>query len=478
MDVEEVRGRAVAGVAALGLRSVVMVLAALGGNVVLARLLTPRDFGIVAIGSTLVLGGTFIADGGIGTSLIGRSDPPKQRELEAVLGAQLLTSTAVAAAAATAALFVGGDGPVIALMLVALPLISLRVPQAIVLERELEFRKVATVEALELVVQYAWAVAAVAAGAGVWGLASAAIVRSATGSIAMTLVGRVRSLRPRLSWSETRPLLGFGVRFQAVPLLSVVRDQLLIAGVAVLAGLSAVGVWALAVRIMQVPILVGGVLQRVAYPAMARLLDAGRDPRPAIERGIGATAVVTAPIVTAIAAGAPALVPPLLGDRWDQVPELLAGGSAALMIATPVSVAMVGWLYSVGDAGTVLRSTAWFAGTWVVAGLILVATVGLEGLAAAWLVSAFAYVYSLGRVARKMDVRVGRLVTVPVAVFGVGVACGWLLSSLGGALAGTVGVAAAELVVAIGFFAFCREDLRLATTLAREGLRGSPPTPA
>ena len=62
-------------------------------------------------------------------------------------------------------------------MACSLPLLALRAPHAIALERALEYRPIAAIEFAESLVFYGWAIATVAAGWGVWGVASAAIAR-------------------------------------------------------------------------------------------------------------------------------------------------------------------------------------------------------------------------------------------------------------------------------------------------------------
>ena len=95
----------------------------------LARLLTPYDFGIVAIGTIFVTIGQFLADGGIGVGLIRRVDPPARADLRALLGFQLGFSTALAVVVIAVVLsFFGEIGQVTAIMVVALPLTAIRAP--------------------------------------------------------------------------------------------------------------------------------------------------------------------------------------------------------------------------------------------------------------------------------------------------------------------------------------------------------------
>lgn len=472
LDADEVRRRVATGAATLGVRNVVILAAGVVANLVLARLLTPADFGLVALGQTLVLVGGYLSSGGIGTALIGRPDPPSRRELEAVLGVQLAIATGLAVAFALAAAPFGRDGAVVALMLATLPLATLRLPQGIELERELSFRTIATVDVVELLAHYAWALTAVALGAGVWGLASAVVVRGLAGAVAMVRLSPLGWVRPRLAWREVRPLMGFGARFQAAAGVSVARDQLLNAGIAAIAGISTLGVWALAFRVMQVPLLLFTTLYRVSYPAMAKLLAAGRDPRSAIERAAALTAVAIGAIVVGIAAGAPALVPSLLGDRWEEVPPILGLGGVALLITCPVSAATVGWLYAAGDAGTVLRAFAVHAAAWLVVGLALLEPVGPAAIGIGWIAGAIGDATVLGVVAaRRTGARLARRLAAPVAVALAAGAAGWAISSTAETVpAGLAGVVVGEAALLAGLFLLAGRPLRDAIGLAREGV--------
>jgi O-antigen/teichoic acid export membrane protein len=472
LDAGEVRRRAVSGAAALGVRNVVLLAAGVVANLVLARLLTPRDFGLVALGQTLVLVGGYLSSGGIGIALVGRREPPSLRELQAVFGIQLAIASALAVVFALAAIPFGRSGAVVALMLATLPLSTLRLPQAIALERELSFRTIATVDVIELLAQYTFALAAVAAGAGVWGLAAAVVVRGVAGAIAMVRLSDLGWVRPRLAWRETRPLLGFGARFQAAAGVGVARDQALNAGIAAIGGISTLGVWALAFRVMQVPLMLYSTLYRVSYPAMAKLLAAGRDPGPAIERGIRLTGVSIAAIVVGIAAGAPALVPALLGDRWDHVPPILGLGGVALLVSCPISAATVGWLYAADDPGTVVRAFAVHAAAWLFVGLALLEPVGPAAIGIGWVAGAIGDATVLGRAAaRRTGARVLSSLAVPTGLALVAGGAGWALSSTSETVAaGLGGLLAGEAILLAGLLLLARPLLGEVVVLARQGL--------
>ena len=60
----------------LGARGALILVLGVGANIVLAGLLVPRDFGVVAFGAVLIVLGGYLADGGLGAALIRRPEPP------------------------------------------------------------------------------------------------------------------------------------------------------------------------------------------------------------------------------------------------------------------------------------------------------------------------------------------------------------------------------------------------------------------
>lgn len=84
LSAHEVRRRAVVDV----LRGSGIRLVGLLGTVITARLLTPYDFGLVAVGTTVFAFGSSLDDGGVGTALIRRPEPPTKSELRAMVAFQ------------------------------------------------------------------------------------------------------------------------------------------------------------------------------------------------------------------------------------------------------------------------------------------------------------------------------------------------------------------------------------------------------
>jgi O-antigen/teichoic acid export membrane protein len=471
----EVRDRAVGGAAVLGARGALVYALGIVANIALARLLVPRDFGLVALGSVLLVVGAYFTDGGLGAALIRREKPPERADLASVAGLQLAVAVAIAAVGAAAAATFGRDGLVVAVMLASLPIATLRLPAGIVLEHRLEYRPIAFVDLVEAVSYYAWALVAVALGFGVWGLATAVVARAVIGVGTMARVGPVGLVWPRWSWRRVRPLLAFGAKLQATAIVAMVRDQGVNVGVAAVAGIATLGVWNLAFRILQVPSLLITTATRVSYPAVSRLLDAGEDPRAAIERGIGTVAVGMAVVLVALVGFAPAL-PVLLGNGWGDVPETLLWSSVGVLLMAPVVVATIGYLYATDHAGTVVWGAVAQTLLWIGVTLPLVASLGAPAVGIGSIPAGIAIAAIMGRRTRRLTgAAILKSLAAPAAVALAAGAAGWAIATAAGETlpAGAAGLLAGELVLLAGLAAVNRPLLSSTWALGARAVRNS-----
>lgn len=424
-----VRRRATRGVLVITFNGVAVRAFALVGNIALARLLTPRDFGLAAIGFTIVTFGAFLGNGGLGASLLGQRERPSREDLGAVLGFQLMAGIAFACVVAAVGVPLGLAGGLAALMTLTLPFDAFRIPAAIVAERDLRYTPIVIGQVIELFAYYGWAICAAALGMGVWSIATAAVLRALVGSAALIALVPGGLVRPRLAFGRLRRMLGFGVRFQAVGGINLVRDQGLNLAIAAIAGVAALGLWSIAYRLGMAIMLLFEALWRVAFPAMARLLDAGEDAAPVLERGMRLTATATGFLVVAVGGSAPVLVPTLFGQRWSEAASVLPWAALGIMIAGSLTACAAGYLYAVGDARTALRATLVHTLVWFAVSLPLLPGLGVEALGIGWLAASvvdFA-IYSAA-VRRRTGISPARVLHRPIAAAGLGMAGGLIVA--------------------------------------------------
>ena len=121
-----IRERGAIGAALLTVRAAAAQVVAFLGTLVLAHLLLPSAFGVVAFGTTVVTIGNFFADGGLGAALVRKPTDPTTDELRTLLALQLGVAGVLAVGIAVAGSQAGTAGGVTAVMAASLPLLALR----------------------------------------------------------------------------------------------------------------------------------------------------------------------------------------------------------------------------------------------------------------------------------------------------------------------------------------------------------------
>jgi len=105
-----IRERGALGAALLTMRAAAGQVVAFASTIVLAHLLSPTAFGVVAFGATVVAIGNFFADGGLGMSLIRKATDPTVDELRTLLALQLMAALVIALGLALAGSRTGTAG--------------------------------------------------------------------------------------------------------------------------------------------------------------------------------------------------------------------------------------------------------------------------------------------------------------------------------------------------------------------------------
>lgn len=317
----DLRRRAVNGVVWTTVEKWSVRLSTLVGFVILGNLLSPLEFGVVALAMTFINFLTTIADAGFATYLV------QKRELtRAIMHTAFWTTTAMALALAATLAGIAGplsrvlDVPELRSVLPALALslfiAGLSVVPAALLGRELRFKELAVRQIAAVVPSIIVAVALAFAGAGVWALVAQTLVRSVVSSIVLWVSS---DYRPR--WVFDRSEVGAMTRFGTQSLLINLQIQLRAQGelfiIGALAGAVTLGYWTVAGRLVGVVVDVfSSVVGRVAHPVFARLQDAP----DRLARALGSTralsALVLVPGLVLLALVSEDVVPAVFGEQW------------------------------------------------------------------------------------------------------------------------------------------------------------------
>jgi O-antigen/teichoic acid export membrane protein len=426
----EIRRRATQGVMLLAARGVAIRALGFVGNVVLASLLVPSDFGAVAIGTAFTVFVALVSDGGLGAALVRGDHQPTRLIFEQLLGFQLAIAASVTAVVVALAPFFGRIGWVTAIMTGSFCIAVFRTSGFIQLDRSLMFRQVAMIDVLDILAFLLWSIVGALLGFGVWALATAAVARALVVTVFVLRAAPMRVFRPRFRFTEIRPLLGFGARFQAISFVNLIRDQGLNIGIAAVAGLGTLGVWAMAYRFIQVPFLLFESMWRVTFPAMARLIEAGEDPRPAVEKMLTRSALATGAILCVLVGATPGLIPAIFEPQWHPIIDVLPWACLGLLVGGPISVSVAGFLFAEGDARTALRGAVLHTIASITLSLTLLPVIGVTALGLGALASALVEGTVLGvRASRGHHIAIVKPLLVPTLVALAAGAAGWIVGT-------------------------------------------------
>jgi O-antigen/teichoic acid export membrane protein len=380
-------------------RTIIAQFIAVVATMVLAHHLSAAQFGVLGVGTALTMFATAFADVGLAAGLIRGGREPSRSQLRSALGLQLSVMAALGSIAALAVAPFGRVALVTDLMLVSLPMMAWQTPARVVLERALDYRRIAAVELAQSIAYSAWAVGAVIAGWGIWAVASATVAQAAVGLVLYALLVVEGRLVPRVSLSDWRGLSRFGVQFQAITFTNLIRDHGLALAVGAVLGLPALGVWNVASRVMRLPLALFGAVWRVSYPTMAKVVRDDSTPAELLERAIAVAAVACGLLLVPIAGSALLAVPVLFGHEWRDVGLTVAPSCVALMVGGPISLATGGYLYAVGAVRSILVSAVLHTFTWFVVALPLLPLLGVPAVGIAWIAGSAVDAAILGRAA-------------------------------------------------------------------------------
>lgn len=361
-------------------------------TMVLARLLAPADFGLMAIVGAVYMVVTLFVDMGLSNALI-HFPAPSARALSTLywmnVGAAGVMTLIYSALALPLSLLYQQPTllPVMLAMGLAMPLGALGQQFRVMAEKELRFSKLAVIEAFSTIFGFVAALIVAIFNGGVFALVASILVASATSS-AFSWLFLSSGLRPSLQFSfrEVKPYLHYGSYRLGDSLLNNLQSQadILIGGT--IAGSAAMGVYTLPreLTLKLANSVINPVVTRVGLPVMARVQDDKSALKSIYMQTLRVTSSINFPVYVAMALWADEVVAVLLGPQWQQAGQYLRLFAAWGMIRStgnPVG----SLLYAIGH---VRRAFLWnVAMLFTIPGVLWVsATIdGTRGLAVAML---------------------------------------------------------------------------------------------
>lgn len=363
---------------------------------VLARLLSPSDFGLVGM-ATIVIGfvGIF-SDLGTSSAIIQRKNLSDSLInslfwINVVFG--LLAMVILLAVAPLVANFYQEPRVTLVLRVLSFTFLmsGISILQKAILERNLAFNTSAKIEISAVVAGSLLGISTAVMGWGVWSLVTQSL---AVVSLTTILLWTVSKWQPKLafSWEEVQEVSNYSLNLTAFSIFNYFArnaDYILIGR---FLGSQDLGYYTLAYRLMLYPLQnVSAVIGRVMFPALSKLQDDNARFSFAYLKMSSTIALISFPLMVSLWALAKPFILTFFGQQWQPVILLL-------MILAPVGMSQsimttVGIIYQVKGRTDWLFRWGIISGTLVVIAFVIGLQWGIIGVASAYAIATLILAY-------------------------------------------------------------------------------------
>jgi O-antigen/teichoic acid export membrane protein len=296
--------------------------------VVLGRLLSPADFGLVALATTVLALATVFVDSGFGRALIQRETITDEHRNTAFwtsifIGAVLAGAIALGSGAIENLFRAPGLGAIAMWLGLTLLINSLAVTQASLMERSFRFKALALRRLTATLFGGIAAITAALSGMGVWSLVLQSVVSALVGAIALWAV---TDWRPAFSFSRHafRDLWRVGISIVGIELVGYLNSQADRIVIGLYLSVQALGYYYMAMSIIAILIeLFSSVFSNVSLAAFSRLQGTPDRLRMWFYKLTRITASAAVPIFGLTAVLAPQMIPLVLGPQWSPAVPIL-----------------------------------------------------------------------------------------------------------------------------------------------------------
>jgi O-antigen/teichoic acid export membrane protein len=345
---DDLGGRTTRGGATTVISQGLKFVAGMATTIVLARLLTPQDYGLVGMVAVVTGFVSMFKDMGLSTATIQRAEVSSEQVSTLFwvnVALSLLIMVVTVALAPVVAWFYHEPRLTWITVVFALSLIfgGLTAQHEALLRRQMRFMALAAVELCSLAVSIAVAVILALRGAGYWALVLSQVALGFSYAVG---VWSVCGWRPGLPRRDTgvRQMLAFGrnlTGFSIVNYFARNLDNMLIGR---FWGSAQLGLYARAYQLLLLPIeQINTPIAAVTVPALSRLVDSPERYRQAYLRILEKISILTMPAMALMIATSDWIVALLLGPRWMGVSRMFALLGIAGLIQPATNT--VGWLF-------------------------------------------------------------------------------------------------------------------------------------
>jgi O-antigen/teichoic acid export membrane protein len=320
----DLRTKTVKAIGHLGVGGAMGKIISLATTLVMARILTPADYGLMAIAMVVIGFVSFFNEVGIGAALV-QKPQLTQSEINGCFAVALMASlflfTATNLASGVVARFMGNPrlGPMISVLAGAFVLGAFgTVPQAL-LRKDMHYKSVAGVALVATIVQSLLCLALAWSGFGVWSLVWGFVASSAVQSLGAFLLASWRPVG-RYGIREAMTLVKYGLHITNTRVFWYLYSNADRVVIGKLLGSRSVGIYDMAFSLATLPTSqVTTLATNVAAPLFSKLQDDLPRLREVVLNFTRAIAYITYPALIGMIACSRELEAVILGDKWTDM---------------------------------------------------------------------------------------------------------------------------------------------------------------
>lgn len=334
----DIRGRLLKGAIWIGIGRLLASSLGLISSLILARLLMPEDFGLVAICAALMAILTSITEMPVSEALIQHEDPKDEHfhtafSISVTRG--VIMAILLALSAGAVAQFYGDERlrGILYIMATGIFVVSFSNPRLVMFQRELVFHQTFIIQLGEKLVGFLVAITVALIFRSYWALVLGGLATEVTRVLLSYLL---RPFRPHLTFVHWRDLLSFSIWLTLGNAVQTVNWRSIPLIYAAILPISIMGQFSFGNRITNVIFeQLAQPIQQTLYPAFSRFRAQKDTLRSAYLRAQGIMCLWILPCTIGFASIAPVLVTQLIGEKWLQaVPVMQMMALSAALQAT------------------------------------------------------------------------------------------------------------------------------------------------
>lgn len=293
-----------------------------GITLVVIRLLSPEDYGLLAMATVFVAFLLMMAEAGLGQALVQKQDVDKtslRQTFGIVVVVNLSLMIVLNLLTPAIAVFFEDDRlvPILRVLSLQFVIITVILIPEVQLQRKLEFKNLSLIDLTAAISSSVLTLALAFAEYGVWALVWGNLFGGIWKAVAINFMAPSRLL-PSFYWGGMRGVLFFGGNITMARLLWFFFTQIDVIIVGKLLGKEALGLYSVAMHLASLPVQrVSGILNQVAFPVFSRFQQDHENLGGFVIKAIRALSFIAFPILWGISSIANEIVSLFLGQRWD-----------------------------------------------------------------------------------------------------------------------------------------------------------------